>query len=351
MKYVEGYILQYDEGWKFIKGSIGFENGVIKKILNKSPSGPVAKGVIIPKLVNAHTHIGDSVIKNVSGGLEELVAPPDGLKFRVLSKTSDKEIVNAMKKTIDDMFHSGVSVFCDFREFGIKGINQLNSALKNKKIKCVKMGRPEKIEYHKDEVDKLLEKVDGIGISSVSDWDYYELKKLARHAKRKNKLFALHASERTREDIGKILDLKPDFLVHMTKASESDLEIVADSNTPVVVCPRSNIFFGSIPNIPLMIKKGLKLLLGSDNAMINNQDMFTEMEFAYKISRLYGEVDSKNILDMVTLNSWKFFNIDNSIREGGPADFMVLDIDPSTDAIVKSSSRHISFMVGECMRE
>ncbi len=344
MKYAEGHILQYDEGWKFIKGSIGFEDGVIKKILNKSPVKPVARGMIIPKLVNAHTHIGDSVIKNVSGGLEEIVAPPNGLKFRVLSKTPDKEIVNAMKKTIDGMFYSGTSLFCDFREFGIKGVRQLNSALKNKKIKCVKMGRPEKMEYHKDEVDKLLEKVDGVGISSVSDWDYSELKKLASHTKRKDKLFALHASERIREDIDKVLDLKPDFLVHMTKASESDLEVVADNNISIVVCPRSNIFFGSVPNIPLMIKRGLKLLLGSDNAMINNPDMFTEMEFAYKISGLYGRISSETIFNMVTVNPWKLFNLQGGIKEGGPADFMVLDIDPSIDAIVKSSSRHISFI-------
>lgn len=344
MRYVDGYILQYDEKWKFIRGGIGFENGVIQKIMNKSPGRAVAKGVIIPKLVNAHTHIGDSVIKHVSGGLEEIVTPPDGLKFRVLSKTSDKEIVNAMKKTVDDMVFSGVSVFCDFREFGVKGINQLDSALKNKKIKCIKMGRPKKIRYNKDEVNKLLEKVDGVGISAVSDWNYSELEKLSRHAKRKNKLFALHASERIREDIDRVLDLKPDFLVHMTKASEDDLEIVADNNIPVVICPRSNAFFGSIPNIPLMLKKGLTLMLGSDNAMINNPDMFTEMEFAYKISRLYGRISSETIFSMVTRNPWKFFNLQGEIEEGKNADFLVLDVVPSMDAIVKSSSRHISFI-------
>lgn len=344
MRYVDGYILQYDEKWKFIRGGIGFENGVIQKIMNKSPGRAVAKGVIIPKLVNAHTHIGDSVIKHVSGGLEEIVTPPDGLKFRVLSKTPDKEIVNAMKKTVDDMVFSGVSVFCDFREFGVKGINQLDSALKNKKIKCIKMGRPKKIRYNKDEVNKLLEKVDGVGISAVSDWNYSELEKLSRHAKRKNKLFALHASERIREDIDRVLDLKPDFLVHMTKASEDDLEIVADNNIPVVICPRSNAFFGSIPNIPLMLKKGLTLMLGSDNAMINNPDMFTEMEFAYKISRLYGRISSETIFSMVTRNPWKFFNLQGEIEEGKNADFLVLDVVPSMDAIVKSSSRHISFI-------
>ena len=344
MRYVEGYILQYDERWKFIKGSIGFENGIIKKILDRPNRKPAARGVIIPRLVNAHTHIGDAVVKNVSGRLEELVAPPNGLKFRVLRKSSDKEIVDAMKKTVDDMFFSGVSVFCDFREFGIKGINQLNNALKNKQMKCVKMGRPEKLEYRREEVNKILGKTDGIGVSSISDWYYFELKKLAEHTKRKNKMFALHVSERIREDIDKVLDLRPDFLIHMTKASESDLEIAADSNVPVVVCPRSNVFFGNIPNIPLMIKKCLTLLLGSDNAMINNPDIFTEMEFAYKISRLRGGVEPETIFNMVTINPWNLFKVRGGIEEGGSADFLVLNTHSSMDAIVKCSSRHISFI-------
>jgi cytosine/adenosine deaminase-related metal-dependent hydrolase len=351
MKYVEGCILQYDDGWKFTKGVISFENGVIKKILDKSPMKPVAKGVIVPRLVNAHTHVGDAVVKNASGGLEELVAPPNGLKFRVLRESSDKEVMNAMKKTVDDMFFSGVSVFCDFREFGVKGINQLNNALKNKQVKCVKMGRPEKLEYRRDEVNEILGKVEGIAVSSALDWDYYELKKLAEHTKRENKMFALHVSERVREDIDKVLDLKPDFLIHMTKASENDLEIVADHNVPVVICPRSNVFFRSIPNIPLMMKKGLMLMLGSDNAMINNPDMFTEIEFAYKISRLYGGINSETIFNMVTVNPWKFFNIHGGIEEGGPADFLVLNTYDSMDAIVKCSSRHISFIgCGKCMK-
>ncbi|MDI6916599.1 MAG: amidohydrolase family protein [Thermoplasmatales archaeon] len=351
MKYVEGSVLQYDDRWRFTKCTVSFENGIIKKILDGSNRKPAARGVIIPKLVNAHTHIGDAVVKNASGTLEELVAPPNGLKFRVLKECPDKEIVDAMKKTADDMFFSGVSFFCDFREFGIKGINQLNNALKNKQIKCVKMGRPEKLEYHRDEVNEILGRCDGIGVSSISDWDYPELKKLARHAKRKNKMFALHVSERTREDIDKVLDLRPDFLVHMTKASESDLEIAADSNVPVVVCPRSNVFFGNIPNIPLMIKKGLMLMLGSDNAMINNPDMFTEMEFAYKVSMIYGGVSPETIFNMLTVNTWKFFKIQGGIEEGGPADFLVLNTHSSMDAIVKCSSKHISFIGGKkCMK-
>lgn len=344
MKYVEGCILQYKDGWKFTKGVVSFENGVIKKILNKSPMKPVARGVIVPRLVNAHTHVGDAVVKNASGGLEELVAPPNSLKFRVLRESSDKEVVDAMKKTVDDIFFSGVSVFCDFREFGVKGINRLDAALQNKQVKCVKMGRPEKLEYHRDEVNEILGKSDGIGVSSISDWDYSELKKLAEHTKRKNKMFALHVSERIREDIDNVLDLKPDFLVHMTKASEDDLETVADHNVHVVICPRSNVFFGSIPNIPLMIKKGLMLMLGSDNAMINNPDIFTEMEFAYKISRLYGGISSEAIFNMVTVNPWKLFNAHGGIEEGGPADFLVLNTYHSMDAIVKCSSRHISFI-------
>ena len=70
----------------------------------------------------------------------------------------------------------------------------------------------------------------------------------------KNKIFAIHSSERIRENVDQILDLKPNFLVHMLHATESDFIRLKDNNIPVVICPRSNIFFGLRPNYKLMNK-------------------------------------------------------------------------------------------------
>ena len=325
MDYVSGKILTV-EG--FYKGYLGFEKHIIVEIgKGIAPKKPIYKGLIVPTFINAHTHIGDSFIrkKNVDlpRDINELVAPPDGLKHRLLNRASNEEIITGMNDSIDFMIEDGVSCFCDFREGGIKGIELLKAASKYKKISYIDLSRPKNLTYDNSEVETLLKKSDGVGISSISDWDYSELKKVARRAKQNNKLFAIHASECSREDIDLVLDLKPDFLVHMVFASESDIVHVADENIPIVVCPRSNAFFGLKPDVELMKKTGVELLIGTDNAMFNPPSILDEIKYFKKEFRGFS---TEELLYMVTFAPRKALNLDYVILgSNSPADFVVLD--------------------------
>jgi cytosine/adenosine deaminase-related metal-dependent hydrolase len=325
MDFVSGEILTKN-GFK--SGYIGFEG---KKIVETgkgdSPKKPICNGLIIPTFVNAHTHIGDSFIKekniDLPKNLEELVAPPNGFKHKLLREASDIEIIEGMKKSIKTMIENGTKYFCDFRENGILGIKQLKTALSLNKISSIILSRPGSLKYDKNEVDILLKNSDGIALSSISDWDYSELQKIAKNTREKNKIFALHASERVREDIDDILDLKPNFLVHMIKAQESDLERVNENNIPTVVCPRSNSFYGLKPNFRLMKKVGVNLLLGTDNAMLNSPVILDEIHYVKSVTRDFSTFE---LLFMTTYGARKALNLDCDIL--GPnsrADFMVLD--------------------------
>lgn len=325
MDFVSGDILTKN-GFK--GGYIGFEG---KKIVETgkgdSPKKPICKGLIIPTFVNAHTHIGDSFIKekniDLPKNIEELVAPPNGFKHKLLREASDIEIIEGMKKSIKTMIENGTKYFCDFRENGFLGIKQLKTALSLNKISSIILSRPGSLKYDKNEVDILLKNSDGIALSSISDWDYSELQKIAKNAREKNKIFALHASERIREDIDDILDLKPNFLVHMIKAQESDLERVYENNIPIVVCPRSNSFYGLKPNFRLMKKVGVNLLLGTDNAMLNSPVILDEIHYVKSVTRDFSTFE---LLFMTTYGARKALNLDCGIL--GPnsrADFMVLD--------------------------
>jgi cytosine/adenosine deaminase-related metal-dependent hydrolase len=218
MEYFSGEILTEK---RFKKGYIGIEKKekIVEFGKGLPPKKPLYKGIILPTFVNAHTHIGDSFIskKKISlpRNVEELVAPPYGLKHRLLKKASEKEIINGMKDSINLMTKTGINYFCDFRENGINGINQLKKAIKKKKINSYIFSRPAELKFNKSEMDLLLDNSIGIGLSSISDWDFSEIEKVAKYTKKRKKLFAIHASERTRENIDFILDLKPDFLVHM----------------------------------------------------------------------------------------------------------------------------------------
>ena len=54
---------------------------------------------------------------------------------------------------------------------------------------------------------------------------------MAGKAHEQGKLVALHASEAAREDIDAVLDLRPDFLVHMVEV-QPDPDILALASTP-----------------------------------------------------------------------------------------------------------------------
>ena len=325
MQYVKGEILTQN-GFK--KGHMGFEKNRIPEFgTGLPPKKPLADGLIVPTFVNAHTHIGDSFINKKEVKLPryvaELVAPPNGLKHKLLKKTPEDEIINGMKTSIDTMIKSGISYFCDFREDGNKGLNQLQKALKNKKIKSIILSRPQQMLYDKNEINLLLKNSSGIGLSSISDWDYSEIQKISKHTKRERKIFALHASETIRENIDLILDLKPDFLVHMISATKSDLVSVKDENIPIIMCPRSNVFFNLKINIHLMKNSGVELMLGTDNAMINSPNILEELIYLNNMTNIFT---TQELINMITYTPRKALNLDDGIH--GPNlfySFVVLD--------------------------
>jgi cytosine/adenosine deaminase-related metal-dependent hydrolase len=338
MQYVSGLVYDGDEG--FFRGSLGFEDGVIKEIGHREEKRALAKGIVVPNFFDAHVHIGDSIIREEIRGTVEDVFGPKGIKVENLKAASEETIVESIKLTLKNMISNGVSGFCDFREGGLKGIGALYLALFSAQVRCVALGRPDENKFVDREVEAILKTADGIGASAMSDWDGDDLKSLADLTKRKDKMFALHASEVEREEMDRILDLKPDFLVHMTKASDKDLELCAEKKVPIVICPRSNSFFGELVDIPRMLDKGVRLMLGTDNVMLNSPSILREMEFAYRLSKLHGGLPCREIFG-IGMNSRSFFGRTQKFEVGQRSDLMVLDSLGPMDGLEKDPYYHI----------
>lgn len=340
MKYVSGKILTKDG---FTNGYIGFEkNKILKKDKGIPPEKPIAKGIITPSFINFHTHLGDSFIRNknveVPNDIKKLVAPPDGIKHKLLKEAYQFEIVDGMEESIDKMLKTGTKLFCDFRENGIMGICELKTALRDWKISCLILSRPEEIKYDPKEIELILKNSDGIGLSSITDWGYKDIKKIAEETKKQKKIFSIHASERIREDIDKILELKPDFLIHMNKATESDLKKVKEKNIPIVICPRSNNFFKIQPNYKMLKKIGNNILLGTDNAMLNSPNILDEIKLIKKQTDIF---DLEELLKMITITPRKVLNPRAGILcPKSPADLVVID-EKTLDILYVSKSRYI----------
>ncbi len=338
------------DGRRFRSGTVGWEDGVIVEAREGRARDALAQGLVIPGLWNAHTHLGDAVVtQELRGSIEELVAPPNGLKHRVLAKAKDAAVIAAMQRAMATMLRTGTTGFSDFREGGLKGLKLLYAAQAPLPLDGVALGRPSGLSYDAREVAALLRAADGIAVSSFVDWPAGDLERLAADVRRARKIFAIHCSERIREDVDKVLDLLPSFLVHMVQATESDLIRVAEAGVPVVVCPRSNAFFGLTPDLPRMLHAGVELRLGTDNAMINVPSVLREMDFAYHVARMKGEVPAREIVEM----AFRGRRLADpkaacAVRVGERADLVVLDAPGGTNgfaALLRASASDVRLVV------
>lgn len=317
----------YGDDFEEKDGYIVIENGTIKEIGEGNVEAAL-NGIIIPSFVNAHTHIGDSIAKEPDFMPLDKLVGPGGFKHKVLDETPYDVLVSAMKDTIEDIFVSGTQMFADFREGGVSGAIALHEAFSSArgedKLSVRLFGRTLE---GPEELNTLFHSVDGIGVSSVANHKPDDLAFLAEEAKENGKKFAIHAGERNADDIEAAIELEPDFIVHLTKATPHDFRKMRDKNIGAVVCVRSNLVTGmGLPPLRQMLESGLTVGVGTDNVMLNSPDMFSEMEFISKIFRL----DEKDVLKLCTWNSANVLTEEGyigTIEEGKPANLVIIRTD------------------------
>ena len=315
--------------------------------------------LLIPGLINSHTHIGDSIGKDIAlnSDVDARIHPVSGIKQKILTETPKKDLIRFMRKSAISMLKKGITTFVDFREGGIVGIQLLRQALRVLPIRTVILGR---IDYYQtpNEIKKntpmpksyqtrlelLLRDCDGVGISGANEnsnsnlHTYSKIKKLrAIHSAETLQSYSLSKKNSGKTEPKRALLSKPTFLVHMTFASKSDLRQVSNKTRGIVICPRANAALAEgIPDIELMEKMNCNLAIGTDNVMINSPNLFREMDYLWKVSMgLHKKrINPKKILKMTTVNAGKILGQKiGSIREGFLADCVFLekkslDLDP-----------------------
>jgi len=294
--------------------------------------------LIIPGLINSHIHIGDSFAKEkgYNKNLTEVVAPPKGIKHQLLKITPTDVKIHGILKTTEDLLRNGVTCFIDFRERGLEGIDLLKNTLSNCTIDYLVFGRFE----DKDQICSIYDTADGIGLVTyrqVTPSIFEELKK-CREGERKK--IACHCAENIRDGslIKKIIDEGiVDILVHGTQFNEEDLEKIKAHDLSIVICPRCNGYFGvGFPPISAILKLKMPIAIGTDNVMANSPDLFEELRYLHRISRVIDNqqlIEAKTLLKMITINAAKMFELDNdigSIKEGKYANFITINLnDPN----------------------
>lgn len=298
--YVAGWVLLDGE---FVEGHVGVEDGHVTTVEGgPPPADPLARGMVLPGLHNAHTHVGDAAVPPPPEGLPpgEVFAPPDGYKHRMLSQMPETELRAGITRALDDMTSHGVVAHTDFREGGIAGVELLRHAAFDAFCppRSRVFGRPLRQTFDSRELGVLLAQVDGIGLSAVMDWPREPIRDVVAAAHDFGVPVALHCSESQREDLSWVLDLAPEFLVHMVFGTSQDFGDLAAARVPVVVCPRSTHRFTKAPPVLEMARAGVDIRLGTDNAMLQGPSVLDEVAF------LLGLPENRDRLDPLEALSW-----------------------------------------------
>lgn len=306
----EGTIL-LGKSLEAVNGTVVVNDGVVTAI----EEGPMSTAHwICPAFFNAHTHLGDTVAMDCAtcGDLSDLVTPPDGLKHRILRATPRDRLVAGMRASLDMMAATGTAGFADFREGGPAGVLALREALEVSPLHSLILGR-----------DGGEGPGDGVGISSVRD--IADADEQVARARAAGKAVAFHAGEKDPDDIDGALAYDPDLLVHCTHATDRQLRAIADADIPIAVCARSNWILGVTtradhPPMKKMLEFGCTPLLGTDNVMFVQPDMFREMGFVETVTRLPPHEVLRAAVKGADLTGRTYF-----IEEGQKANFIVIN--------------------------
>ncbi|MEM2896792.1 MAG: amidohydrolase family protein [Candidatus Bathyarchaeia archaeon] len=124
-------------------------------------------------------------------------------------------------------------------------------------------------------------------------------------------------------------------IVHGIWLNLKDIDLLEKSGASVTHCPISNMLLGfGTAHVPLLLKHGIKLLLGTDGLGSYVQDMYQVIKttaLLHKLSSLDPtSISALNVLEMATIGAAKAIGMDKeigSIEPGKKADIQIVNTD------------------------
>jgi len=350
------------------------------------------QAVILPGLVNTHTHLELTALRGYLENEEtdffawlrkltlarlERMTPDD---IRVSATWGACEAVRAGITCVGDASDSAMMSMLALRDVGLRGVVYQESFGPDARLVAENF---EKLKAKVDELRSVENDLVRVGVSPHSPYTVCgpQLELIAELAQSESLPLMMHAAESEAEDqfvregcgafaeglakrsiewkapgvstiqylkqLG-VLDTRP-LLAHCIRVDDRDIEILRDTRSKVAHCPKSNakLGHGRAP-FAKFIEAGVAVGLGSDSVASNNTcDILEEARFATLLSRAAGaRVSAEDALRAATLGG--------ELREGAQADLAVVSLagahqipgyDPVATLIFASSGRDVILTV------
>jgi 5-methylthioadenosine/S-adenosylhomocysteine deaminase len=350
------------------------------------------QAVILPGLVNTHTHLELTALRGYLENEEtdffawlrkltlarlERMTPDD---IRVSATWGACEAVRAGITCVGDASDSAMMSMLALRDVGLRGVVYQESFGPDARLVAENF---EKLQVKVDELRSVENDLVRVGVSPHSPYTVCgpQLELIAKLAQSESLPLMMHAAESEAEDqfmregcgafaeglakrsiewkapgvstiqylkqLG-VLDTSP-LLAHCIRVDDRDIEILRDTRSTVAHCPKSNakLGHGRAP-FAKFIEAKVAVGLGSDSVASNNTcDILEEARFATLLSRAAGaRVGAEDALRAATLGG--------ELREGAQADLAVVSLagahqipghDPVATLIFASSGRDVILTV------
>ena len=141
---------------------------------------------------------------------------------------------------------------------------------------------------------------------------------------------------------------------HVVHVNDGEIDVLRDRNVGVAHCPQSNMKLASgVAPIPAMLKKNVRLGLGTDGAASNNDlNMWEEMDSAAKLHKLISKdptvVSAREALTMATMGGARAIHLENeigSLEKGKRADMILVDLSGSHATPLYNLYSHLVYTV------
>ncbi len=368
---VGGTVVTMDGERRIIENSaVGIVDGKIELVVERrSAAGVRAKRtinaagkVIIPGLINTHTHVPMTLFRGISDDLDL----NDWLTkyiFPAEAKNVDEQFVRAGTRLgLAEMIRGGTTTYCDMYYFedaiaeetkkagvrGVLGETIIQFPVADNKTPAEAIAYTERF-IKRWQNDPLI--VPAAAPHAPYTVSTADLQKIREQSDRLKSLVVTHVAETKKErddilaqygktpveyldSIGFLSDRT--IAAHSVWLTDNEIDIYKRVGVGSAHCPQSNMKLASgVAPVPAMLSKDVAVGLGTDGAASNNDlDMWEEMDSAAKLHKLISNdpktLPAEQAFEMATIRGARALHLEKligSIEPGKRADIVIVDFD------------------------
>lgn len=342
------------QGYKFtlIKNNIYVENGIIHHIGNldiETKTVDLGRSVLIPCFFNIHSHLGESLFKDIKGDdwtLSKYLEYTESYNRKLNKEQREQKWVESAEYTSRLMKKNGISGFCAARSARIAKKYNLNTMSGYPIMNSIKLedyknaGLQGFIDYYKEYSSKCCSV--GIFLHSIYANDDESFKLSYNCLEHGAEFISVHVSEdedsmlAERKKYGmpavELLDKygllnEKAVLVHCGYTTDKELELIAKRQASIAICPISNQFLNTkMPNLYRLEELNIPWFVATDGLATGRT-----LSLLLQIQRLKEEfplITNQRLMESITRLPSKYFNrpcYKGNIETGSEAKFISVE--------------------------